>query len=159
VATVVAILLNLVMPARAYFGEKDYQQLQVIRRMQRDLALPGEIVGCPTVRDVDGLALSSRNSRLSPADRNLAQRIPRAIEAVLRAAASGETDTQQLEAAGQAVLDVPGVDIDYLAVVDRESLQPIPTLQPGARVIVAAEIGGIRLIDNAEVVSLRNSGQ
>jgi pantoate--beta-alanine ligase len=151
VATVVAILLNLVQPARSYFGEKDYQQLQIIRRLHQDLALPGTIVGCPTVREGDGLALSSRNVRLSSEDRLRAPALPRAIEAVAEVASSGETDARMLEAAGRSALDVPGITIDYLALVDASSLEPLPHLRPGARLLIAAEVGGTRLIDNAEI--------
>lgn len=151
VATVVTILLNLVRPARAYFGEKDYQQLQVIRRMHADLALPGEIVGCPTVREADGLALSSRNVRLSPEARRTARAIPRALAAVVAAAEAGETDARRLEAIGRAELHAPDIEVDYLAVVDGETLAPIARLNPGSRLLVAAEVGGVRLIDNAAV--------
>jgi pantoate--beta-alanine ligase len=151
VATVVTILMNLVRPRRTYFGEKDYQQLQIIRRIQRDLALPGDIVACATVRDDDGLALSSRNRRLSAAQRKRALAIPRTIAHVIDRAAAGETDVKRLETAGLAELNRPGVRIDYLAVVDGETLEPTATLQPGARVLVAAEIGGVHLIDNAAV--------
>ena len=151
VATVVTILLNLAQPARAYFGEKDFQQLQVVRQIHRDLALPGEIVGCPTVRDDDGLALSSRNVRLSREERVRASALPRAIAAVRAAAAHGETDTRQLEAAGLAELDTAGVRVDYLALVDSNSLEPLQSLGRGARLLVAAHVGGTRLIDNAAV--------
>lgn len=149
VATVVTILLNLARPARSYFGEKDYQQLQVIRRAHADLALPGKIVGCPTVRDADGLALSSRNARLTTEARLAARAIPRAIAAVITAAAAGETNVKRLETIGRAELDAPGIDVDYLAIVDGETLAPISLLKPGSRVLVAAEVGGVRLIDNA----------
>ena len=148
VATVVAILLGLVRPGRAYFGEKDYQQLQIIRQMHRDLALPGEIIGCPTVRDADGLALSSRNARLSRADRSLALAIPATMAAVANAVANGERDVARLEEVGRGVLASPGVAIDYLAIVDGATLDPLTTLTPGARLLVAAEVGGVRLIDN-----------
>jgi pantoate--beta-alanine ligase len=151
VATVVTILLNLVQPARAYFGEKDYQQLQVIRRLHVDLALPGEIIGCPTVRDADGLALSSRNVRLSEEDRAHARALPRAFAAVTAAAARGETDACRLEAAAFAEFQGTGVEVDYLALVDDSSLQPLQTLRHGARLLIAAHVGGIRLIDNAAV--------
>lgn len=153
VATVVTILLNLVRPARAYFGEKDFQQLQIVRRLHKDLALPGEVVGCPTVRDDDGLAHSSRNERLSAADRARALAIPRAINAVLDAAANGEERPATLEAAGRVVLGNSGLSSDYIAIVDGESLLPIQELQAGARVLIAADVGGVRLIDNAEIVS------
>ncbi|MBW3632154.1 MAG: pantoate--beta-alanine ligase [Chloroflexi bacterium] len=153
VATVVTILLNLVQPARSYFGEKDYQQLQVIRRLHHDLALPGIIVGCPTVRDPDGLALSSRNARLSREDRIRALALPRAIETVVEAAASGETETRLLEAAALSALDLPGVTVDYLALVDGSSLEPLPRLRAGARLLIAADVGGTRLIDNAAIES------
>ena len=151
VATVVTILLNLVQPARSYFGEKDYQQLQVIRRLHRDLALPGAIVGCPTARDADGLALSSRNVRLSPEDRARALAIPRAISAVIDAAARGETGARALEATARSVLDVPGLAVDYLALVDGSTLEPLPRLRGGARLLIAADVGGTRLIDNAAI--------
>lgn len=151
VATVVTILMNLVQPTRSYFGEKDYQQLQVIRRLHRDLALPGIIVGCPTIRDHDGLALSSRNARLSPEDRFRALALPRAIETVVDAAARRETDARLLEAAALSVLDVPGITVDYLALVDASSLEPLPRLRTGTRLLIAADVGGTRLIDNAAI--------
>jgi pantoate--beta-alanine ligase len=159
VATVVTILLNLTRPAQSYFGEKDFQQLQVIRRMHADLALPGEIVGCPTVRDADGLALSSRNARLSPEARLAARAIPRAIAAVISAAAAGETRVNRLESIGRDELQAPGIDVDYLAIVDGETLAPIARLKPESRLLVAAEVGGVRLIDNAAVeTGLEESG-
>jgi pantoate--beta-alanine ligase len=151
VATVVTILLNLVHPARAYFGEKDFQQLQVIRRLHRDLALLGEIVGCPTIRDADGLALSSRNVRLTTPERARALAIPRALETVAQAAAAGETDARRLEAVGRMVLDVPGVTVDYFALVDGDTLEPLPELGGGGRLLVAVDVGGTRLIDNAAI--------
>jgi pantoate--beta-alanine ligase len=151
VATVVTILLALIQPARSYFGEKDYQQLQIIRRLRDDLALPGEIVACPTVRDADGLALSSRNARLSPADRERARAIPRAIEAVTRAGSRGERSVRRLQALGRAELDAPGLRIDYLAIVDGRTLEPLRAVQPDARILLAVEVGGVRLIDNAPV--------
>jgi pantoate--beta-alanine ligase len=151
VSTVVTILLNVAQPARAYFGEKDFQQLQVIRRMHHDLALPGEIIGCPTVRDADGLALSSRNARLTGEERERARSLPRAIAAVTAAAAGGETDVDRLEAAALAELDAAGVEVDYLALVDGSSLEPLQTLSHGARLLMAAHVGEIRLIDNAAV--------
>jgi pantoate--beta-alanine ligase len=158
VATVVTILLNLAQPARAYFGEKDYQQLQVIRRMHLDLALPGEIIGCPTVRDADGLALSSRNVRLSEEDRARAMSLPRAIAAVTAAAARGETNVRRLEAEALAEFDGTGVAVDYLALVDDSSLEPLQSLRQRARLLIAAHIGGIRLIDNAVVETVEPGG-
>jgi pantoate--beta-alanine ligase len=153
VATVVTILLDLVRPARSYFGEKDYQQLQMIRRLHGDLALPGEIVAVPTVRDRDGLALASRNAQLSPAARALASAIPRAIDAVIAAACAGERNVDRLEAIGLAELKRPGIAVDYFAIVDSETLKPLSQLVPGARLLVAAEIEGVRLIDNAPIAA------
>ena len=151
VATVVTILLNLVQPARAYFGEKDYQQLQIGRRFHRDLALPGEIVGCPTVRDDDGLALSSRNRQLSATDRAVALAIPRAIAAVQTAANAGETDAARLQHLALAELNLPRLATDYVAIVDGTTLEPLSAVRPGARIMVAATAGGVRLIDNGAI--------
>ena len=152
VATVVTKLLNHVRPARAYFGEKDFQQLQIVRRLHADLALPGEIVGWPTVREPDGLAHSSRNTRLSLDGRRSAVALPRALRA-MAALARTEDDAAALVAAGEAVLrEATGVHLDYLAVVDPATLAPVPRLVPGARAIVAAEVGEVRLIDNVELV-------
>ncbi len=149
VATVVAILLNLVRPTRAYFGEKDYQQLVVVRRLHADLALPGEIVGCPTVRDHDGLALSSRNARLSPDERQQASAVPRALFRMADLAASGQIDVERLIAAGSRELAAaPDLVPEYLAVVDGETLEPLTVVRPGARALVAVRIGTVRLIDN-----------
>ncbi len=151
VCTVVSILLNLVQPKRSYFGEKDYQQLTIIRRMHRDLALPGEIVGCPTVRDIDGVALSSRNQRLSLAGRLRAAEIPRALTAMRSAASAGETCAQCLVEVGRSILDAAGIDIDYLAVVNARSLLPEDTIHDADRILLAVEIDGVRLIDNSPI--------
>src|SRR5579884_2766877 len=126
VATVVTVLLNLVRPARAYFGEKDFQQLTIVRRLHRDLALPGEIVGCPTMRDADGLALSSRNARLSPDERRQAVAIPRALFRMVGLANAGERDAARLLDAGRAELaSTPYLTLEYLAVVNPTDLAPV----------------------------------
>ena len=149
VATVVSILLNTVRPANAYFGEKDFQQLQVVRRMQRDLQLPGEIVGCPTLRDVDGLALSSRNSRLNGTERAAAASLSQALFAMRDAANTGERKSDELLRIGTEIVGAESlVTLDYLAIVDPESLAPINELMPGCRALIAANIGETRLIDN-----------
>jgi pantoate--beta-alanine ligase len=152
VATVVTILLNLVRPARSYFGEKDYQQLQVIRRLREDLALPGDIVACPTLRDADGIALSSRNRRLTADGRALARAIPRAIAAVVATATAGERNVATLEQRGTEILTAPGVRLSYLAIVDGDTLEPQRELAQNSRLLIAADVEGVRLIDNAVIV-------
>jgi pantoate--beta-alanine ligase len=97
------------------------------------------------------LALSSRNARLTATDRERALTIPRALERVIRSAAAGESDVVRLQKEGLAVLKAPGVTVDYLAIVDGDTLEPLDQLQPGARLLIAAEVGGIRLIDNAAI--------
>lgn len=151
VCTVVSILLNLVQPRRAYFGEKDYQQLQIIQRMHEDLSLPGEIIGCATERDFDGVALSSRNRRLSPSGRSQAAAIPRALATIQNAAVDGESSTQQLVDKGRKVLHEAGIFVDYLAIVNARTLIEKQTINQSDRILVAVEIEGIRLIDNASV--------
>lgn len=153
VATVVAILLNLVRPARSYFGEKDYQQLQVVRRLHSDLALPGEIVGCATIREADGLALSSRNVRLGKEDRRLAAMIPRALERMAEVARGGEPADAVIRAGFAELASTPELRVDYLAVVDGVTLEPLTTIEPGARAIFAGAVGGVRLIDNLELMA------
>lgn len=150
VATVVLKLLNLVGPDRAYFGEKDWQQLAVVRRMVRDLSVPVEIVGVPTVREASGLALSSRNSYLTAGQRERAGVLSRALRAVQAAAAAGERDTAALRQAGLAVLaGEPDLTLDYLAVVDGDMRErPAVENDPMTRVLVAARLFGVRLIDN-----------
>ncbi len=149
VATVVTILLNQVQPHRAYFGEKDLQQLATVRQMQQDLALPVEIIGCPTVRDEDGLALSSRNAQLTHHERDIARAVPRALWAMQK---SGCNDSAALISAGLHILDqTPGLTVEYLAIVDPDTLQPLESRRPGARAIVAVTIGQTRLIDNIEL--------
>lgn len=154
VATVVTILLNTVRPRAAYFGEKDFQQLQIIRRMHHDLVLPGDIVGHPTIRDQDGLALSSRNSRLSPDARARARAIPDALRAMQRAADGWTRKSAVLENLGMDVLAMSGISPDYLAVVDAGSLEPVPDAAADDRILLAAEVGGVRLIDNMPVVPI-----
>jgi pantoate--beta-alanine ligase len=147
VATVVTILCNLVQPDVAVFGEKDWQQLAIIRRMASDLAMPTAIIGAPTVREDDGLAMSSRNRYLEPKERKQATGLFRAVEAMQNAAAAGEQDTDALLDIGRASLKHDGIQPEYLEIRDAETLQaPIPGQQ--ARVFVAAPIGEARLIDN-----------
>ena len=142
VLTVVAKLLHLAGAGTAFFGEKDYQQLTLITRMVEDLRFPVRIVGVPTVREPDGLALSSRNRYLDPAERALAATLPQALRTVVEQAPAGAAAAV---AAGMRVLDRPGIDVDYLVVTD-PMLGP---LTPGpARVLAAVRIGTTRLIDN-----------
>ncbi len=153
VATVVTKLFTITTPQRAYFGEKDYQQLQVVRRLVADLNLPVEIIGCPIVREPDGLALSSRNVYLTPTERPHATALWRALEAGRRLAAAGERDAGRLQAAMEAVLAAtPGVRIDYVAVVDAATLEPVARLERPTRALIAAYLGSVRLIDNAPLL-------
>jgi pantoate--beta-alanine ligase len=151
VATVVARLFLLVGPERAYFGEKDYQQLLVIRKMVRDLGFPLEVVGVPTVREEDGLALSSRNVYLSPKTRKKASVLYRALMAMREAALSGGSVAQALEAGERVLGEVPEFRPDYLAIVHPDTLLPLSRLVPGARGLVAGRFPKARLIDNLEV--------
>ena len=153
VATVVTILLNQVRPDRSYFGEKDFQQLAMIRRLQIDLALPGEIVGCPTLRDADGLALSSRNARLSAEAREAALVLNRTLLTMRGHAAENEEAPFRLSTMGAVLISAQsGVDLDYLEIVDPETLIPVSRVEPGSRALVAATVAGIRLIDNLEMM-------
>ncbi len=149
VATVVAKLLNLVGPCRAYFGRKDAQQLAMVRRMVSDLAFPNEIVACPTIREPDGLALSSRNAYLSPEQRRRATALSGGLRAGLDAWLAGERDPAKIEAAALAVLDdTPGIDTQYVALVEPEGFEPSRTAEAGHVLVVAARVGPARLIDN-----------
>jgi pantoate--beta-alanine ligase len=150
VATVVAKLLIAVSPDIAMFGEKDYQQLQVVRQMTRDLGLPVEIIGAPTLRETDGLALSSRNAYLSPAERKIAGRLNLILkEAIVRA---GEGDLSGAEAWAVDALREAGFEsVDYVAIRDAQTLAPVTSLDRPARILAAAKIGKTRLIDNMAV--------
>jgi pantoate--beta-alanine ligase len=149
VATVVAKLLHLAGPCRAYFGQKDAQQLAVVRRMVADLAFPNEIVACPTVREPDGLAVSSRNAYLSAAERRRATALYRALRAGLAAFAAGRRDPADVEAAARDLLeDAPGVEPDYVALVDPVTFEPVKQAEPGQVLATAARVGRTRLIDN-----------
>jgi len=151
VATVVAKLFVEVAPDIALFGEKDFQQLAVIRRMTADLGLGVEIIGVPTVRDGDGLALSSRNALLSADERGRAVALPRALEAARNAIREGAEVADVLRTAKQSLIDAGFLKIDYLALIDEGTLEPLDGFREPARLIVAATIGSIRLIDNLAV--------
>ena len=149
VLTVVAKLFNIVQPDVAVFGQKDYQQATLVRAMVRDLDMPVELVVAPTVREPDGLAMSSRNSYLSPADRKRALRLSRALRRVQEAFAGGQHAGDALVAIGMDVLhEDPDIRVDYLAVVDAETLVPSANARAGDVAIVAARVGTTRLIDN-----------
>jgi pantoate--beta-alanine ligase len=149
VCTVVAKLFNLLAPKAAVFGEKDYQQLAIIRRMVRDLNFPIEIIGVPTVREADGLALSSRNQYLNANERAEATVLYRAMARVKELAGEGENSISKLaDAARNMIASAKGARIDYISIVDRESLQPLETLRPNALIALAVFIGKTRLIDN-----------
>ncbi|HKC03616.1 MAG TPA: pantoate--beta-alanine ligase [Sphingomicrobium sp.] len=148
VATVVAKLLLSVRPDVAMFGEKDFQQLAVIRRMVADLALGVEIVGVPTVREAEGLALSSRNAYLSSAERKAATALPRALETARDSILKGFPVANALEESRNLLRNAGFSRIDYLALVDAQTLEPLEIPQREARLIAAALIGTTRLIDN-----------
>jgi pantoate--beta-alanine ligase len=149
VATVVCKLFNVVRPDVAVFGEKDYQQLAIVRRMVADLDMGIEIVGVPTVREADGLAMSSRNAYLSPAERARALSLSRALFAARDAVTGGARDGAAIVTRARGLLDVDR--LDYLELVDADSLQPITEIARPAVLAVAAFIGRTRLIDNVRV--------
>lgn len=151
VATVVAKLLNRVRPDIALFGEKDYQQLAVIRRMVRDLDMGVEIRGVPTVREPDGLALSSRNRYLSPKERAAAPALHAALTQAARAIQTGEAVADALEHAKSALQDAGFTPVEYLELRDAESLAPLASLTRPARLLASARLGTTRLIDNIPV--------
>jgi pantoate--beta-alanine ligase len=149
VATVVAKLLNLVGPSRVYLGRKDAQQLAMLRRMVADLGFPNEIIGCPTVREPDGLALSSRNAYLSPADRERATALYRGLQAALETWLGGEREPAKIEGAAVRVLDsTPGIETQYVALVEPDGFEPSAVAEAGHVLAVAARVGPARLIDN-----------
>lgn len=149
VCTVVTKLLSICAPDRAYFGEKDYQQLAVIKRMVRDLNLPVEIVACPTVREPDGLALSSRNIRLTADEREQAPVLFRALRAARLAVARGERKGPALaRLVSETIRSQPLAQLDYVEVVDAESLEPLAELSGRCLIAVAVRFGETRLIDN-----------
>jgi len=152
VATVVTKLLMMAMPDRGYFGEKDFQQLQVIKTMVRDLAMPMEIVGMPTVRESDGLAMSSRNRYLSVAERVTARQLYREMNAVAQTVRDGRSSCSEATAAASNSLLAAGFDkVEYLTVVDAETLQPVEKIAGPARIVAATRLGRTRLIDNIAV--------
>ena len=153
VCTVVLKLFQIVGPQRAYFGEKDYQQLQVIRRMVRDLDVPVEVVGCPLVREPDGLARSSRNVYLSPEERSLALGLSRALEAAQEAARRGDRDASSLIRTARERLEGDSrVQVDYLELVDPQTLERVPRLDREARLVMAVRVGRTRLLDNGPLI-------
>lgn len=154
VTTIVLKLFNLVQADVAFFGHKDYQQATVIRRMVQDLDVPLAIRVCPTIREPDGLAMSSRNRYLSPSERAQAAALSRGLRLAAQRAADGERQTATLVAAIHQVLAEAGIDrIDYVGVVDPDTLEPVPELTCPAVVLIAARVGATRLIDNWRIES------
>ncbi|MDQ1229204.1 pantoate--beta-alanine ligase [Sphingomonas sp. SORGH_AS_0879] len=150
VGTVVAKLFNQIGPDAAYFGEKDFQQLAVIRRMVADLDFPIEVVGVPTQREDDGLALSSRNIYLDEEERAKAVALPRALGVAARAIGRGE-DVATVLADARATLTAAGFEVDYVALADAETLVPDPAADRPRRLLAAARMGSARLIDNIAI--------
>ncbi|HUQ40630.1 MAG TPA: pantoate--beta-alanine ligase [Acidimicrobiales bacterium] len=152
VATVVAKLFAIAGPCRAYFGEKDFQQLAVIRRLVSDLSIPVEVIACPTVRDDDGLALSSRNAYLTAAERAVAPVLHRALRAGIAAIEAGERDAAAVRTVMSAIVGAePLATLDYAEVVDAHDLTVPARLAGELRLLIAARLGRARLIDNMGV--------
>jgi pantoate--beta-alanine ligase len=157
VATIVTKLFRAIRPQYAYFGEKDYQQLQIVKRLSRDLILELEIVGCPIVREADGLAMSSRNVYLSDADRAAAVALSKALFRARDKIARGERSASRVSEAMRNLLNATaGVDVDYVAVVEPNTLEPLERIDHEARALIAARVGSVRLIDNL-ALPLENS--
>ncbi len=149
VTTVVTKLLNLVQPQRAYFGQKDAQQALVVRRMVLDLNMPVEIVVCPTVREPDGLAMSSRNVYLAPDERKAAAALSQALFAAREAYERGQTDAERLRQEVRGILaSEPSADIEYVSCADLQTLEELDRVEAGALLSLAVTIGRTRLIDN-----------
>ena len=149
VTTVVMKLFNIVQPSRAYFGQKDAQQLTVIRRMVDDLHVPLTIVEVPTVRESDGLALSSRNERLSAEQRGLASSLHRALQAAEQRIAKGERDARSIKDEALAIIERKrGMRVEYFEIVDLDEMEPVDEISGPVRVAAAVWIGSTRLIDN-----------
>ena len=152
VTTVVAKLFSIVGPCTAYFGRKDAQQLAVVRRMTADLDLPVAVVGCPLVREPDGVAMSSRNAYLSSDDRSRATVLVRALRAAAEAVVSGERDVRAVRDVLHAVLDTePAVRVDYAEMVDAATMQPVERIESDTLIALAAFVGSTRLIDNIAI--------
>ncbi len=153
VCTVVAKLLNVVGPCTAYFGEKDFQQLAVIRRMVADLSFPVEVIGCPTLREPDGLALSSRNVYLSAEERAVAPVLQRALRAGAEAVAGGQRGADEVRSLMASIIEAaPLGALDYLEVADPTSLEALSVLTGPCRLLGAVRFGRTRLIDNVAAV-------
>ena len=153
VATVVSKLFHLARPHRAYFGQKDWQQVAVIRQLVADLSFDLELVACPTIREADGLAMSSRNRRLSPEARAAAPLLHQVLEAAAAQVRQGVPPARVQAAAEAALAREPLFTPEYIAVADAQTLQPLDGYAPGRAVVlcVAAHLGGVRLIDNVVV--------
>ena len=149
VATVVAKLFNIVEPDFTVFGEKDYQQLAVIKRMVKDLNMKVNVIGYPTVREIDGLAMSSRNAYLSPEERNIAPALHRSLKHALTLFRKGKTDAKTIKKEVVSLIEAAaGCIIDYVEIIDGESLAPVDVIIPGTVMAVAVKLGKTRLIDN-----------
>lgn len=148
VTTVVLKFFNILQPTQAYFGEKDYQQLTIVKQMVKDLNLPIEIRPVPTVREHDGLALSSRNVYLSETEREIAPQLHQAISMVSREAQQGANLQEVLEKAREAVRAIPNAELQYLESCDAETLEPLREFKRPMVTLVACKIGNVRLIDN-----------
>jgi pantoate--beta-alanine ligase len=158
VTTVVTKLLAATLPDVAVFGQKDYQQLVIVRRMVTDLDLGVEIIGSPTVREADGLALSSRNVRLSSEDRAAAIVVPTALRDAARAYAGGERGADELSAIARRRIELePRAKVEYVALVDAATLEPVATVDRPAVILTAVWFGDVRLIDNV-VLDEQSSG-
>jgi pantoate--beta-alanine ligase len=159
VATVVLKLLQIVQPERAYFGEKDAQQLAVVRRMVKDLNLPVEVIGVETVREPDGLALSSRNQHLSAEERAIAPRIYAALRDAAEHIAAGETSAEAVRRRALAAFEeAPRMHVEYLEIADDEEMQPVEHIAGAVRVAAAVWVGRTRLIDNVRCVARGSAG-
>lgn len=153
VATVVGKLFAIAGPCQAYFGEKDFQQLQIVTRMARDLSIPVDVVPCPTVREANGLARSSRNAYLSDAEREAAAVLKRALETGVAAIEAGERSPVEVERRmAEVVASEPLATLDYARVVDAASLETLESLRGTLRLLIAARVGPARLIDNVGTV-------
>jgi pantoate--beta-alanine ligase len=160
VATVVTKLLNMVQPDAAFFGQKDAQQALIVRRVARDLDIPTRIEVCPTVREPDGLAMSSRNAYLAPAERERAVALRRALDAAEQAVAAGERDAAAVATAARGAMAPYGVEPEYLALVDTQNLAAVDRID-GTEILVAlaARVGPARLIDNTLITANQTNGR